>query len=53
MQQFRNPYQQLQINGLLAQDFVHISPVGMYRLGKPRYRSALRLQFGSDHISDV
>ena len=53
MQQFRYPYQQLQINALFAQDFVHIGSGGMYRLGKPRYRSALRLQFGSDHISDV
>lgn len=53
MQQFRNPYQQLQINGLLAQYFVHISPVCMYRLGEPRDSSALRLQFGFNHISYV
>lgn len=53
MQQFGDFYQQLQINGVSAQYFVHIRPVCVYRLGKPRHRPALRLQFSFDHISNM
>ena len=53
MQQFGDSDQQLQINGVLVQNLVHISPISMYRLGKPRDGSALCFQLGPDHISYV